>query len=265
MAIARDPGDRAKVAVAATTENIDAVGTCVGVKGSRVQMVVRELEGEKIDLLEWNPDAAIFIANALQPAIVVRVNTNEENESAEVVVPDSQLSLAIGRRGQNARLAARLTGWKIDIKSESEVEAQLKESIAGELFKQGEIESKLENRRGTKSPHHPSTPSPLPTSPLSPLPSRGGEGGEVEANGVMGESGAGVPQEPSLNDTEIDITDLEGVGAKTATILRKFGFSTIALIANATLEALSAVPGVGTKTAEKIRHSALQTLSTSEI
>ena len=265
MAIARDPGDRAKVAVAATTENIDAVGTCVGVKGSRVQMVVRELEGEKIDLLEWNPDSTIFIANALQPAIVVHVNTNEENESAEVVVPDSQLSLAIGRRGQNARLAARLTGWKIDIKSESEVEAQLKESITGELFKQGEIKSKLENRRGAESLHHPSTPSPLPTSPLSPLPSRGGEGGEVEANGVMGESGAGVPQEPSLNDTEIDITDLEGVGAKTATILREFGFSTVALIANATLEALSAVPGIGTKTAEKIRHSALKTLSTSEI
>jgi transcription antitermination factor NusA-like protein len=279
MAIARDPGDRAKVAVAATTENIDAVGTCVGVKGSRVQMVVRELEGEKIDLLEWNPDAAIFIANALQPAIVIRVNTNEENESAEVVVPDSQLSLAIGRRGQNARLAARLTGWKIDIKSESEVEAQLKESITGELFKQREIKSKLENRRGTESLHHPSTPSPLPSLEEQSLPQSldkltaghsegtGSIGGEVEeeANGVMGESGAGVPQEPSLNDTEIDITDLEGVGAKTATILRKFGFSTIALIANATLEALSAVPGVGTKTAEKIRHSALQTLSTSEI
>ena len=132
-AIARDPGDRAKVAVIATDESIDAVGTCVGVKGSRVQTVVRELEGEKIDLLPWHPDPAVFIANALQPATVVRVNIDDENTGAEVIVPDDQLSLAIGRRGQNARLAAKLTGWKIDIKSESEADVQFKEEIAGRI------------------------------------------------------------------------------------------------------------------------------------
>ena len=120
MAVARDPGNRAKVAVRATEEGIDAVGTCVGVKGIRVQAIVNELDDEKIDLVEWSEDANVFIANALGRVIVKRVELDEENKSARVVVPDNQLSLAIGQRGQNARLAAKLTGWKVDIKGESE-------------------------------------------------------------------------------------------------------------------------------------------------
>lgn len=134
-AIARDNGDRAKVAVTATDENIDPIGACVGVKGSRVQAIVRELDGEKIDLVPWSADPSIFIANALIQDDVLRVNINPGTHNAEVIVPDDQLSLAIGRRGQNVRLAAKLTGWKIDIKSESEASAQLKENIADELFK----------------------------------------------------------------------------------------------------------------------------------
>ena len=133
VAIERDPGDRAKVAVTTSDDDIDAVGTCVGVKGSRVQTVVRELDGEKIDLLEWSGDPKVFIANALLPAAVLRV-AHDDAERAQVVVPDDQLSLAIGRRGQNARLAARLTGWKVDIKSESEAGMQFKEEIVDELF-----------------------------------------------------------------------------------------------------------------------------------
>ena len=121
MAVARDPGNRAKVAVRATEEGIDAVGTCVGVKGIRVQTIVSELDDEKIDLLEWSEDPSVFIANALGGRVDVRrVELNEENQSALVIVPDNQLSLAIGQRGQNARLAAKLTGWKVDIKGESE-------------------------------------------------------------------------------------------------------------------------------------------------
>lgn len=130
MAVARDPGNRAKVAVMATEEGIDAVGTCVGVKGIRVQTIVSELDDEKIDLLEWSDDTSVFIANALRPAAVRRVELDEENKSARVVVPDNQLSLAIGQRGQNARLAAKLTGWKVDIKGESEATVSI-----DELFK----------------------------------------------------------------------------------------------------------------------------------
>ena len=126
MAVARDPGNRAKVAVRATEEGIDAVGTCVGVKGIRVQTIVSELDDEKIDLLEWSEDPSVFIANALGARVGVRrVELNEEERSALVIVPDDQLSLAIGQRGQNARLAAKLTGWKVDIKGESEASVSI--------------------------------------------------------------------------------------------------------------------------------------------
>jgi len=118
--VARDPGSRAKIAVLSHDSSIDPVGACVGMRGSRVQAVVNELQGEKIDIIQWSPDAATFIVNALAPAEVVKVVLDEEAERIEVVVPDDQLSLAIGRRGQNVRLASQLTGWDIDIMTEAE-------------------------------------------------------------------------------------------------------------------------------------------------
>jgi N utilization substance protein A len=119
-AVARDPGSRAKIAVTSRDSSIDPVGACVGMRGSRVQAVVGELQGEKIDIIPWSYDRATFIVNALQPAEVVKVVLDEEAERIEVVVPDDQLSLAIGRRGQNVRLASQLTGWDIDILTEAE-------------------------------------------------------------------------------------------------------------------------------------------------
>ena len=120
QAVARDPGSRAKIAVSSRDSSIDPVGACVGMRGSRVQAVVGELQGEKIDIIPWSPDQATFIVNALQPAEVVKVVLDEEADRIEVVVPDDQLSLAIGRRGQNVRLASQLTGWDIDILTEQE-------------------------------------------------------------------------------------------------------------------------------------------------
>ncbi|SDL61290.1 transcription termination factor NusA [Halarsenatibacter silvermanii] len=122
-AVAREAGKRSKVAVASNEEDVDAVGACVGPRGSRVQAIVDQLNGEKIDIVEWNPDPGELIANSLNPAEVKEVNIDEEEQVAEVVVPDFQLSLAIGKEGQNARLAAKLTGWKVDIKKESEFES----------------------------------------------------------------------------------------------------------------------------------------------
>ena len=119
-AVARDPGSRAKIAVISRDSSIDPVGACVGMRGSRVQAVVGELQGEKIDIIPWSPDVATFIVNALQPAEVAKVVLDEDAERIEVVVPDDQLSLAIGRRGQNVRLASQLTGWDIDILTEAE-------------------------------------------------------------------------------------------------------------------------------------------------
>lgn len=125
MAVARDPGYRAKVAVSATEDGIDPVGTCVGVRGARVRTMVRELKNERIDFLEWSEDPREYITNALKLPDIRRVELNEEDMSANVIVAEDQLSLAIGRRGQNARLAAKVTGWNIDIKSESEVSMSL--------------------------------------------------------------------------------------------------------------------------------------------
>jgi len=122
-AIAREAGARSKVAVVARQQGIDPVGSCVGMRGVRIQNIVNELGGEKIDVVEWNEDAARYVANALSPAQVVRVSVDEDTKTATVVVPERQLSLAIGKEGQNARLAAKLTGWRIDIKSEAAMRA----------------------------------------------------------------------------------------------------------------------------------------------
>jgi N utilization substance protein A len=135
--VAREAGERAKIAVYSNDPNVDPVGACVGVKGTRVQTVVSELRGEKIDIVTWTPDAPSFVARALSPADVIRVVVDEEEHSMEVVVGDEQLSLAIGRRGQNVKLATKLTGWKIDVRSESVAEEESKrarkslESIPG--------------------------------------------------------------------------------------------------------------------------------------
>ena len=135
-AVARDPGSRAKIGVISRDSSIDPVGACVGMKGSRVQAVVQELQGEKIDIIPWSPDIATFVVNALQPAEVAKVVIDEEEQRIEVVVPDDQLSLAIGRRGQNVRLASQLTGHQIDIMTEAdESERRQKEFVErSELF-----------------------------------------------------------------------------------------------------------------------------------
>lgn len=123
-AVAREAGHRTKVAVATMQENVDPVGCCLGPRGIRLQSIINELNGEKIDVIQWHPDPAMFIANALSPAQVASIKIDEQKSTATVVVPDKQLSLAIGKEGQNARLAAKLTGWRIDIKSVSAVEAE---------------------------------------------------------------------------------------------------------------------------------------------
>ena len=132
-AVAREPGYRSKIAVESHAQGVDPVGACVGPRGSRVRMVVSELRGEKIDIIPWNTDPARFVAKALSPARVREVFVDDETKEATVVVPDDQLALAIGKEGLNARLAARLSGWKIDIQSETEfAEAEAKAAFSGE-------------------------------------------------------------------------------------------------------------------------------------
>jgi transcription termination/antitermination protein NusA len=135
--VAREPGSRAKIAVNSKDPDVDPVGACVGMKGSRVQAVVQELRGEKIDIITWDSDPAKFICNALAPAEIVRVVVDEGNRSMEVVVQDDQLSLAIGKRGQNVRLASKLTGWSLDVTSETNYNRALKEGYNSLLELEG--------------------------------------------------------------------------------------------------------------------------------
>jgi transcription termination/antitermination protein NusA len=127
LGCAREPGSRSKIAVSSRDSDVDPVGACVGMKGARVQNIVQELRGEKIDIIPWHPDPAKFATNALSPAQVSRIILSKDSQTMEVIVPDDQLSLAIGKRGQNVRLASRLVGWKIDVKSESKYSKSLKE------------------------------------------------------------------------------------------------------------------------------------------
>ena len=133
-AVARDPGDRSKVAVYTNDSSIDPVGTCVGVRGSRVRTIVDELDGEKIELIRWHENIETYIKNSLQPANVSHVNINQDEQSAEVIVPEDQLSLAIGRRGQNIRLSSRLTNWRLNVKGETEAMEQMKQGVT-QVFK----------------------------------------------------------------------------------------------------------------------------------
>ena len=158
-ALAREAGHRTKVAVATTQENVDPVGCCLGPRGIRLQSIINELNGEKIDVIQWHADPAVFIANALSPAQVTNIKTNEGKNIATVVVPDKQLSLAIGKEGQNARLAAKLTGWRIDIKSVSAIEAErtllpepemAAEAISPEVTEETPPEAELAEEIGAK-------------------------------------------------------------------------------------------------------------------
>ncbi len=141
-AVSREPGSRAKIAVVSHDPDVDPIGACVGMRGARVQNVVSELRGEKIDIINWTPDIARFACSALAPAEVTRVYLDNEEESLEIIVPDDQLSLAIGKKGQNVRLAAKLTGWKIDIISETRAaEAELEELTGGNRTEDADEES----------------------------------------------------------------------------------------------------------------------------
>jgi len=142
QSVAREPGSRAKIAVLSNDPDVDPIGACVGMRGARVQNVVSELRGEKIDIINWTPDIARFACSALAPAEVTRVYVDNDEESLEIIVPDDQLSLAIGKKGQNVRLAAKLTGWKIDIISETRAaEAELEELTGGNRSAEDEVET----------------------------------------------------------------------------------------------------------------------------
>ena len=143
LSVAREPGFRTKIAVRSKDRDVDPVGACVGMKGSRVQSIVQELRGERIDIIAWDEDPARFVCNALQPAEIIRVLVNESDKSMEVIVPEEQLLLAIGKRGQNVKLASKLVGWHIEVRAEGQVEDALKRA-EGLFTKKPEAEGPAE-------------------------------------------------------------------------------------------------------------------------
>jgi N utilization substance protein A len=192
-AVAREPGHRSKIAVASREPGVDPVGACVGPKGSRVRNVVTQLRGEKIDVVPWSEDAATYVANALQPAKVKEVRTDPETQTALVIVPDYQLSLAIGKEGQNARLAARLTGWRIDIKSETQF---------GEEQRKPRVESEAAGSTGAAAEAAPATEVAAPAT-------------EVVASAT--EASAPVPAEaPPREPAPGDVTTVSDAGDSSA-------------------------------------------------
>jgi N utilization substance protein A len=214
----REAGDRAKVAVFSRERDVDPVGACVGMKGTRVQSIIRELRGEKIDIVEWSEDPIAFVTNALSPAKVQRVSIVDDRERVmEVIVEDKQLSLAIGKKGQNVRLAAKLTGWRIDIKSEEEKRREVEAQFEG-------LESASESG---ETPAAETTP-------------------ESAAASAESEASSAESEAPTLPYT------LTGVGEKTTRKLIDAGFTTREALAAATVEDISQVPGIGEKTAERI-------------
>jgi N utilization substance protein A len=242
----REAGDRAKVAVFSRERDVDPVGACVGMKGTRVQSIIRELRGEKIDIVEWSEDPVAFVTNGLSPAKVQRVSIVDDRERVmEVVVEDKQLSLAIGKKGQNVRLAAKLTGWRIDIKSEEEkrreVEAQfegLEAAAAGDSAESGESAEPAESGESAES-------------------AESAESVESAEAAEGGETAAATPEpEPGVDgDVPVPYT-LEGIGEKTVRKLVDAGFASVEAVAAASVEQLSDVPGIGARTAEKIRAAA---------
>jgi transcription termination/antitermination protein NusA len=217
----REAGDRAKVAVFSRERDVDPVGACVGMKGTRVQSIIRELRGEKIDIVEWSEDPIAFVTNALSPAKVQRVSIVDDHERVmEVVVEDKQLSLAIGKKGQNVRLAAKLTGWRIDIKSEEE--------------KRREVEAQFEGLEAASSEAAAAQP----------------EEAAAEAPADAAPADAAAP-DAAAPDAPLPYT-LAGIGDKVVRKLVEGGFLSQDAVAGATIEQLSELPGIGGKTAEKI-------------
>ena len=205
----REAGERAKIAVASKDSNVDPVGACVGYRGARVQAIVRELMGEKIDIVPWREDPAAFVKAALAPAEVQRATGESDTRTLRVVVADDQLSLAIGKRGQNARLAAKLVGWKVDIKSTSELQREAQAILTG----------------------------------------------------MMG-GGEAPPSDPPEEALERFVS-LPGVGEKLAARLVATGYTSLQGLADATLEALQEIEGIGPKSAERIRKLARDAATTS--
>lgn len=284
----REPSGRAKIAVRAREKDVDPVGACVGVRGSRVQAIVQELRGEKIDIIQWTDDPVEFVRHALSPAKVARIHANPEDKAMEVIVPDDQLSLAIGKKGQNVRLAAKLSQWRIDIKSEAEhgkqeVERQklALEKARGDLTGVQALTDLGENTIQLLVANGFTNVTSVLDAPLEKIREipeidepaaerikeiarafvRGADEAEEDSTG---EEPAGLSE--SMEGTaapEHPVRELEGVGEKTALLLQEQGIGTVEALAQTDLDRLIEIPGIGKAKAESMLQKAQDFLNPS--
>jgi N utilization substance protein A len=270
ISAAREPGERAKISVYSANRDVDPVGACVGMKGSRVLNVVQELRGERIDIIPWAQDQAKYVCNALAPAKISRVYIDEENRHMEMVVADDQLSLAIGKKGQNVRLASKLTGWKIDIKSESRMEKISNEILEGfkDLPHIGDVHSRILYNEGFRSIKEVSEVDPEELARVLEIEKeKASEIVEKALQMVQKEEDTGVSQEsgPFTEGPGFDpVEQIEGVGERTAEILEANGFKTVQDILKLDVEKLCSLPGIGIKKAEKLIQSARHYIESKE-
>jgi N utilization substance protein A len=267
MSAAREPGERSKIAVYSNDSDVDPVGASVGMKGSRVQSVVQELRGEKIDIIPYSSDPAKFVCNALSPAKVSKVYLNDEEKYMEIVVADDQLSLAIGKRGQNVRLASKLTGWKIDIKSESKME-KLSEEVVERLTALpgvGEIIARVLYDEGFYTIEDVAESDGEELGRITGIGEKKGEK-IVEAARVM----AGlttVSEEGKLERVkrgDDPVERLPGVGGKTAALLQESGYGSVRDLFQADVGVLSQLPGFSRKKAENLIQAAKEYIDKGE-
>jgi N utilization substance protein A len=270
ISAAREPGERAKISVYSSNRDVDPVGACVGMKGSRVLNVVQELRGERIDIIPWAQDQAKYVCNALAPAKISRVYIDEENRHMEMVVADDQLSLAIGKKGQNVRLASKLTGWKIDIKSESRMEKISNEILEGfkDLPHIGDVHSRILYNEGFRSIKEVSEVDPEELAKVLEFEKeKASEIVEKALQMVQKGEGPEVSQEsgpPVAGPASDPVDQIEGVGEKTAQVLETNGFKTVQDILKSDVEKLSSLPGIGIKKAEKLIQSARHYVESAE-
>ncbi len=266
---AREPGARSKIAVYSRDSDVDPVGACVGMKGSRVQNVVQELRGEKIDIVCWDPDPAKFVCNAISPAEVAKVIINEKDKSMEIIVPDDQLSLAIGKKGQNVRLAAEITGWNIDIYSESKLDEMAKKAkkTLSEALGVDEGFAMILYSHAFRSPEEIAGAS---IEELQQIPGMSAAKSEelkcaaaayvekkrLAPEGEAGEGEAAVPPPPEGDvRSDVPLKSVKGVGPKTLELLAAAGITDPLQVAQQTSEGLSEKTGIPTAKATQLIES----------
>lgn len=269
VGVARDPGARAKICVRSLDRNVDPVGACVGMRGSRIQSIVRELRGEKIDIIEWSNDPAALISRVMTPAKVQNVIVYEDQRSVDLIVADDQLALAIGKRGQNAKLAVKLTQWRINITSESERRAALQEGFEDAIAQAVEEEEYVDQEDYQAADHEDYGALEIDEEDArDELDADSEQYNDDEDKNLEDEYDDDKPEEDedfdesetsiapmsseSHNFLHSELLTLEGVGERMADQLEEAGFFSVEEIASSSISELSEVPGVGEKTARKL-------------